>query len=110
MVVPWHDAAADRIDTHRFIGTSVAEYLPTLLAAGAVAIIGDAAHVVSLVTGAGFHNAMLDVQAITATLTTTRSVSEALKQYNRERLTLARALVTESRAWSERFAASGHVR
>lgn len=107
---PWRNAIADSIDDHRFIGTPVAEYLPTRLAAGAVAIVGDAAHVVSPVTGAGFHNAMLDVQALTATLATTPSVPDALKQYNHERLPLARALVTESRTWSERFATSGRAR
>jgi 2-polyprenyl-6-methoxyphenol hydroxylase-like FAD-dependent oxidoreductase len=88
---PWRDAIADSIGDHRFIGTPVAEYLPTRLAADAVAIVGDAAHVVSPVTGAGFHNAMLE-------------------HYGKERLPLAVVLVAESRAWSARRAGGGHVR
>jgi 2-polyprenyl-6-methoxyphenol hydroxylase-like FAD-dependent oxidoreductase len=104
---PWRDAIAASIRDRQFIGTPVAEYLPTRLATGSVALVGDAAHVVSPVTGAGFHNGMLDVQALVRALTsnTVNGVAGALQQYDRERLPLARALVAESRAWSNRFAA-----
>lgn len=104
---PWRDAIAASIRDRQFIGTPVAEYLPTRLANGSVALVGDAAHVVSPVTGAGFHHGMLDVQALIHALNSNRAngVTGALEQYDRERLPLARGLVAESRSWSSLFAA-----
>jgi 2-polyprenyl-6-methoxyphenol hydroxylase-like FAD-dependent oxidoreductase len=109
---PWRNAIATSIRDHQFIGTPVAEYLPSSLVSGSVALVGDAAHVVSPVTGGGFHNAMLDVQALIGALTSNNvdGMAATLQQYDRKRLPLARALVTESRTWSDRFTASGSAR
>jgi len=106
--VPWRAAMERSLAGREFIGTPVAEYLPTHLVRGRAVIIGDAAHVVSPVTGAGFHNALLDVQALTAALrgAPPRPVHQALKAYQRIRLTPARTLVTQSRRWSSWYLSS----
>lgn len=106
---PWRGAVAASVRDRRFIATPVAEYLPSRLAIGRVALVGDAAHVVSPVTGAGFHNALLDIQALARAVAgvPVEALPGALRRYDHQRLPLARALVSESRAWSDRFTAAG---
>lgn len=73
---------------------------------GSVALIGDAAHAVSPVTGAGFQNGLLDIRALSAALAgrPPDEVPGALERYQRARLEPARGLVTTSREWSRAFA------
>ena len=107
---PWRDAIDRALDRRDFIGTPVAEYLPPHLARGSVALIGDAAHVVSPITGAGFHNGLLDVQALTAALRAAppERIRQALDHYQQRRLQPARRLVTRSQQWSRTYVASSH--
>ncbi|WP_442852616.1 FAD-dependent monooxygenase [Arthrobacter sp. 131MFCol6.1] len=44
----------DSIERRAVIGTPIAEYVPARLARGRVAIVGDAAHVPTPMTGSGF--------------------------------------------------------
>jgi 2-polyprenyl-6-methoxyphenol hydroxylase-like FAD-dependent oxidoreductase len=107
---PWRHAIDRALDRRDFIGTPVAEYLPAQLVRESAALIGDAAHVVSPVTGAGFHNGLLDVQALTAALQTASPgrIQQALNHYQRQRLHPARRLVTQSREWSRAYVSSSH--
>jgi 2-polyprenyl-6-methoxyphenol hydroxylase-like FAD-dependent oxidoreductase len=100
---PWGSAAATVVRRREFIGTPIAEYLPTRLVRGRVAIIGDAAHSVSPITGGGFHNGLLDVRSLLSALDETPDVTRALRRYEEDRLVPVRALVTRSRAWSQSF-------
>lgn len=103
---PWREAIRGSLRRREFIGTPVAEYLPTRVTRGSVVIVGDAAHAVGPVTGAGFHNGLLDVQALTHVLRSAAwdRVPDALDEYERRRLQPARELVGESQRWSRSFA------
>ena len=105
---PWGDAIDRTLNRRDFIGTPVAEYLPAHLVRASAALIGDAAHVVSPVTGAGFHNGLLDVQALTAALRIAPPgrIQPALNHYQRLRLQPARSLVDQSRQWSRTYVSS----
>jgi 2-polyprenyl-6-methoxyphenol hydroxylase-like FAD-dependent oxidoreductase len=107
---PWREAIDQNLLRRDFIGTPVAEYLPRRLVRGAVALAGDAAHVVSPVTGAGFHNGLLDVQALIAALQTAPPgrIQQALNHYQQRRLQPACGLVTRSRQWSRTYVSSLH--
>jgi 2-polyprenyl-6-methoxyphenol hydroxylase-like FAD-dependent oxidoreductase len=107
---PWRHAIDRTLDHREFIGTPVAEYLPAQLVRESAALIGDAAHVVSPITGAGFHNGLLDVQALTAALQTAPPgrIQQALIHYQRRRLEPARRLVAQSRQWSRAYVSSSH--
>lgn len=105
---PWRDGIDLCLLRREFIGTPIAEYLPRRLVRSAVALVGDAAHVVSPVTGAGFHNGLLDVKALAAALRSVPrdQVQQALDQYQRRRLKQARLLVTQSQEWSKAYVSS----
>jgi FAD binding domain-containing protein len=107
---PWRHAIDRTLDRREFIGTPVAEYLPAQLVRESAALIGDAAHVVSPITGAGFHNGLLDVQALTAALQTAPPgrIQQALIHYQRRRLEPARRFVAQSRQWSRTYVSSSH--
>jgi 2-polyprenyl-6-methoxyphenol hydroxylase-like FAD-dependent oxidoreductase len=100
---PWGSSISGAIRRLEFVGTPISEYYPTRLVRGRLALLGDAAHVVSPVTGAGFHNGLLDIQALVASLHSQRPVAAALDEFERLRLRPAQALVRESQRWSEAF-------
>lgn len=103
---PWGPAIRSRLLRGRFVGTPISESSPTRLARGRIALIGDAAHVVSPVTGAGLHHGLLDVQALAEALTATAPIPAAFRMFERRRLRAARSLVRSSQAWSVAFVAS----
>jgi len=83
-------------------GAPIAEYEPERLARGALAIVGDAAHVVSPMTGSGFATGVEDA-AVLAELLADQPVGVALKRYETARLGFVRALVTHSRRLSAEY-------
>ncbi len=109
---PWRQPITDSLHRRDFLGTPVAEYLPDRLVRNAAVIVGDAAHVVSPVTGAGLHNGLLDVEALVAAVGAAPAdqVPAALIAYERQRLGAARALVLSSQRWSRSYRARLHNR
>ena len=87
-------------------GAPIAEYQPERLAVGALAIMGDAAHVVSPMTGRGFATGVEDA-AVLAKLLTERheneTISAILARYEAARLPFVSALVAQSRQISADF-------
>jgi len=106
---PWREAIVTSLQAQRAFATPVAEYLPESLANGRVAILGDAAHVASPMTGRGFTTALHDVialaEAVSGGVTSTRG-QLALSQYERSRLQADRALVHSSRLWGTQYLAA----
>ena len=87
-------------------GAPIAEYLPGKLADGPLALVGDAAHVVSPMTGSGFATGVDDAAAL-ALLLAIRSENESmrtiLQRYEAARLPYVRALVAHSRRLSAEY-------
>lgn len=87
-------------------GALIAEYEPERLARGALAIVGDAAHVVSPMTGVGFATGVEDAAVLARLLADRRGhepTSVALARYEAARLRYVRALVAHSRQLSTEF-------
>jgi len=101
---PWTEAVAVGVRcADALSGAPIAEYRPERLAVGALAIVGDAAHVVSPMTGRGFATGVEDAAVLARLLANRRAdepVSAALARYEAARLPFVRALVTHSRRLS----------
>ncbi len=102
---PWDRCIGWGVTHGEVFGTPVAEYLPARLARDRVVLVGDAAHVASPMTGAGFQNALLDVAALAGSLghPSGTDVPAALNRYEQERLPLARHLVSSGMAWGRSY-------
>ena len=105
---PWSTAIVHALEHRRVFATPVTEYFPERLHRGRLAIIGDAAHVVSPVTGEGFAAGILDAEALADCLhgvlgQTEDSVFNALERYGKHRLAAAQQLVTKSLDWSRAY-------
>ncbi|KRE81390.1 MULTISPECIES: FAD-dependent monooxygenase [unclassified Arthrobacter] len=101
---PWKDAILDSIERRAVIGTPIAEYVPVRLATGRVAIVGDAAHVPTPMTGSGFAESLHDAEAIADAITDFGTTSTALHSYENARLRSARNLVQSGQGFSRSFA------
>jgi hypothetical protein len=66
--VPWGECIAWGVTHGAVFGAPAGEYLPSRLVRGRIALVGDAAHVASPMTGAGFQSALLDVEALATSL------------------------------------------
>ncbi|MEH3107662.1 MAG: FAD-dependent monooxygenase [Sphingomonas fennica] len=102
---PWLDAMLDCLDRRAIIGTPVAEYLPDRLARGRLALVGDAAHVATPMTGNGFPAAATDALSLADALATTDDIATGLAAYEAARLTDVRALVLSGQRFSRQFVA-----
>jgi 2-polyprenyl-6-methoxyphenol hydroxylase-like FAD-dependent oxidoreductase len=96
----WAEAVSHGVQSKAVLsGSPIAEYQPALLAKGHVAIIGDAAHTVSPMTGSGFASAVEDAAALARLLvenSANESVVDALARYELVRLAFSRSLVASS--------------
>lgn len=99
---PWGRCIAWGVTHGQLSGFPVAEYMPSRLVRDRVVLIGDAAHVASPMTGAGFENALLDVAALAGTRPTT-DIPAALRHYEQDRLPRVRGLVSSGMAWGRSF-------
>ena len=80
-------------------GAPIAEYMPPRLAHGALAIVGDAAHVVSPMTGRGYLTGVEDATLLAGTLAdrpAEEPIAAALARYGAARLPFVRGLVAHS--------------
>lgn len=97
----WAEAVGVGIrSTDVLSGAPIAEYEPSRLSAGRLAIVGDAAHVVSPMTGRGFATGVEDAAVLSRLLADQHvgePVSAALARYEAARLPFVRALVNHSR-------------
>lgn len=104
---PWRDAILDCIEQRAVIGTPIAEYVPDRLVNGRIAVVGDAAHVPTPMTGNGFSASLHDAEALAAAIATHTPGSgaiEALQEYEQDRLHSARSLVQSGQDFSRSFA------
>lgn len=102
----WPEPSGDIVRTsvrlRRIIATPITEYVPRRLAHGRIAIIGDAAHVPSPMTGAGFDTGLADAEALGEL--TKHGVAGArglkvLKAYETQRLKTARRMVQSGQSF-----------
>ena len=104
---PWRDAILDCIGRRAVIGTPIAEYLPDRLARGRLALVGDAAHVPTPMTGKGFGASLQDALALAdAAIDGVHGSAgqKALRRYEQTRLQSARSLVKGGQQFSHSFA------
>lgn len=104
---PWRDAILDCIRRRAIVGTPITEYVPDRLVDGRLALVGDAAHVPTPMTGMGFGASLDDAEAIAAAIAAGRngsSVVEALRAYERKRLGTVRRMVQSGQEFSRGFA------
>jgi 2-polyprenyl-6-methoxyphenol hydroxylase-like FAD-dependent oxidoreductase len=102
----WRDAILDCIDRHAVIGTPIAEYVPDRLVNGRLALVGDAAHVPTPMTGSGFSASLDDAEAIAESVAAGVRGSElvqALRGYEEGRLSSVRAMVQSGQQFSRSF-------
>ncbi len=101
---PWSQAILDSIERKAVIGTPIAEYVPTRLVRSRAAIIGDAAHVPTPMTGSGFSESLYDAEALAEAITDHGTTPAALQAYENARLRSARSLVQSGQGFSRSFA------
>jgi 2-polyprenyl-6-methoxyphenol hydroxylase-like FAD-dependent oxidoreductase len=96
---PWREALTLALETGLVFGTPIVHYKPVRLAAGRVALAGDAAHAASPMVGGGFRQGLYDVQALARAMTAVGRPDEipaALARYSQARLAAAIRHVTRS--------------
>ncbi|AKC80621.1 salicylate hydroxylase [Xanthomonas arboricola] len=96
----WAEAVAAGVRSTKVLsGAPIAEYRPQRLARGTLAIVADAAHVVSPMTGRGYLTGVEDA-ALLAQMLSQRPAPEAIAAvlacYEQERLPFVRGLVAHS--------------
>jgi len=104
---PWRDAILDCIARRALLGIPIAEYVPTKLVRGRVALVGDAAHVPTPMTASGFSASLYDAEAIAEAVADGVSrgdMTDALGAYQRRRLSAVRQLVLSGQEFSRSFA------
>jgi len=107
---PWRNAILDCIRRRAVIGTPIAEYVPDRLVSGRIALVGDAAHVPTPMTGSGFSASLYDAEALADAIDAApkwNRPSEALLDYERNRLHSVRSMVRSGQNFSRSFA--GHA-
>jgi 2-polyprenyl-6-methoxyphenol hydroxylase-like FAD-dependent oxidoreductase len=112
---PWTEAVTTGLRSATALsGAPIAEYRPERLTHGRLALIGDAAHVVTPMTGSGYATSVEDamvLSSVLAALSGGESMTVALRRYEAARLPYVRGLVTHSQRLSTEymhFATSAH--
>lgn len=96
----WAEAVVAGVSSSGVLsGAPIAEYKPSRLARGALAVVGDAAHVVSPMTGRGYLTGVEDAAVLAQILgyrETSEPIATAFTRYETARLPYIRGLVTHS--------------
>lgn len=103
---PWLAATLHSIQTRNLIGIPIAEYLPDNLAKGRVALVGDAAHVLTPLTAKGFNTSLQDAATLAECVakgTQGISAAKALSEYESRRLKIVREIVESGQSFSRSF-------
>ncbi|MFL0373050.1 FAD-dependent monooxygenase [Paenibacillus amylolyticus] len=103
---PWLTAILHSIHTRNLIGTPIAEYVPDRLVKGRIAIIGDAAHVLTPLTASGFNASLQDAAALADCVAEGiegASAAGALLEYESKRLKSVRQIVQSGQSFSRSF-------
>lgn len=100
----WREAIMDCVSGRAIIGTPVPEYVPERLVNGRVALVGDAAHVPTPMTGNGFSASVTDAEVLAEALSSHRDPRLALSDYQDRRLDSVRGLVRGGQQFSRSFA------
>jgi 2-polyprenyl-6-methoxyphenol hydroxylase-like FAD-dependent oxidoreductase len=105
--VEWQEAVTLGIHSAQSLsGAPIAEYRPTRLALGRLAVVGDAAHSMSPMTGSGYAAGVEDATVL-ATLLAERApdthVAQVLAHYEAMRLPYVRGLVSHSMGLSANY-------
>jgi 2-polyprenyl-6-methoxyphenol hydroxylase-like FAD-dependent oxidoreductase len=106
---PWREAMLECIGRRAVLGTPVVEYVPDLLVRGRLALMGDAAHVATPMTGNGFATAADDALVLADYLDGEALHAEpiaALRSYEAARLHEVRANVQSGQRFSRNFVAA----
>ncbi|MBT2501705.1 FAD-dependent monooxygenase [Curtobacterium sp. ISL-83] len=103
---PWRDAILQSIAQRDVLGTPIAEYVPVRLISGRFALVGNAAHVPTPMTGQGFDASVLDAEALGRELRHAGrdDVPSRLQRYERVRLDDVQRLVRGGQRFSRAFA------
>lgn len=103
----WAEAVAIGLQSAGVLsGAPIAEYLPSRLAQGQLALVGDAAHVVSPMTGSGFATGVDDAAVLARELAgrhPDEAPAVALQRYQTARLPYVRGLVSHSQRLSAEY-------
>lgn len=99
----WTEPVAEAFVKQDVLATPIAEYLPERVVNGNVAIIGDAAHVQTPMTGAGFSEAVADAEVLSRMIATAPGYEQALADYEKLRLTDMRRRVSAGMDFSRSF-------
>jgi 2-polyprenyl-6-methoxyphenol hydroxylase-like FAD-dependent oxidoreductase len=105
---PWGEALTLALEAGTVFGTPIVQYKPARMAAGRVALAGDAAHAASPMVGGGFRQGLYDVRALTRAMTAVDSpdgVPDALARYGHARLAGAIRHVTSSEEETDSYLA-----
>ncbi|WP_306344845.1 FAD-dependent monooxygenase [Micromonospora sp. 4G55] len=103
---PWRDAILHSIAERDVLGTPIAEYVPLRLVSGRLALVGNAAHVPTPMTGQGFDASVLDAETLARELRAAAAgdVPARLERYERIRLDDVQRLVRGGQRFSRSFA------
>jgi 2-polyprenyl-6-methoxyphenol hydroxylase-like FAD-dependent oxidoreductase len=93
----------ETVAARRMFGNAIYEWAGSPIVGGAVALVGDAAHLMSPITGAGARFALRDALILAGALRsvgTANSLSQALRIYESSTVRAAAANVVVARSWA----------
>lgn len=102
---PWRAAIEETVQRRLVTGVPIAEYVPRRLVSPRMALVGNAAHVPTPMTGKGFDASLEDAAALARVLQKARAaeVPAALAQYEKNRINEVAGMVRSGHAFSRRF-------